>query len=184
MQFVIELWKPILLGGFGVFVMSALAWTALPHHRKEWRKLVSEDAVAEGLRAGAPTPGLYNIPHMDFKEMGSPEGKAKMDRGPIAYITIVKSGTPPMGPALAKSFLWCILVAFFVAYVCWHALPMGSDFREVFRLAGAMTFSVFALGNIGDSIWFGRPWSSWGLQLVDAILYTLVLGGIFGWLWP
>lgn len=185
MQFIVDLWKPILLGGFGTFVMSALVWTVMPHHRKEWRKLLSEDAVSEAIRAGAPAPGLYHMPNMaDMSEMGTPEGKAKMERGPIAYITIVRNGIPSMGPAMAKSALWCVLVALFVAYVCWHALPLGAGATEVLRVAGAMTFSVYALGNVGDSIWFGRPWSSWGLQLIDAVIYTLVVGGSFAWLWP
>ncbi len=40
------------------------------------------------------------------------------------------------------------------------------------------------LGTIPESIWFGRPWKSVGLQLIDALLYALLTGGTFGWLWP
>ncbi len=185
MEFAMELWKPILIGGLAIFVVSALVWTVMPHHKKEWARLQNEDAVADAIRAGSPTPGLYNIPHMyDMAAMGTPEGKAKMERGPLVYLTVVPNGVPAMGPMMAKSALFNILVALFVAYVCWHTLAPGTEYLKVFRIAGTVAFMTCALGAMPESIWFGRPWKSFGLQVIDATMYALVLGGIFGWLWP
>lgn len=48
MQFAMDLWMPILVSGLAVFVVSALAWTVFPHHKKEYGKLSNEDAVMEG----------------------------------------------------------------------------------------------------------------------------------------
>jgi hypothetical protein len=184
MEFAMELWKPILIGGLATFVMSALVWTVFPHHKKEWAKLSSEDAVADAIRAGNPKPGLYSMPHMfDSKQMGSPEGIARMNRGPNVYLTVAPNGAPAMGPLMAKSAVSNIIVALFVGYVAWHAVPAGSDYLHVFRIVGTVGFMSYSLGAIGESIWFGRPWSSFALQAFDALLYGMVLGGVFGWLW-
>lgn len=185
MQFAMELWKPILLGGAAVFLLSALVWTAMPHHKTEWARLPNEDGVGDAIRAGSPAPGLYALPYMgDMKEMGTPEGKAKMERGPIVYLTVAPNGVPAMGPMMAKSLLASIVIALFVAYVGWHTLPAGTEYLKVFRVAGTITFMTYALGSISDSIWFARPWKSFALCCADALLYGLVLGGVFGWLWP
>jgi hypothetical protein len=184
MEFAMELWKPILVGGLGMFVMSALIWTAMPHHRKEWRKLANEDAVADAIRAGNPTPGLYSMPYMgDMKEMGSSEGIAKMNRGPLVYMTVAPNGVPAMGPMMAKSAVASIFVAVFVAYVAWHAVEPGAEYLQVFRIVGTVTFMTYCLGSIPDSIWFARPWGSWAREVFDAMLYAGVLGGVFAWLW-
>jgi hypothetical protein len=183
MQFLTELWIPILVGGLAVFVMSALVWTVMPHHRTEWQGLANEDAVADAIRAGAPTPGLYHVPHSaDPKAMGTPEFVARMNRGPIAYLTVAPNGAPAMGPMMAKSAITNIVVAVFVAYVAWHAVPAGSDYLQVFRIVGTVTFMTYAFGSMADSIWFGRPWSSWFRQAFDSLLYAGVMAGVFGWL--
>jgi hypothetical protein len=36
---------------------------------------------------------------------------------------------------------------------------------------------------VPDAVWFGRPWSAVGKQAVDALVYALLTGGVFGWLW-
>jgi hypothetical protein len=185
MQFLVDLWVPILVSGLAVFVVSALAWTALPHHKKEFGRLANEDAVMDAIRAGNPSPGRYHTPHMaDFSESGSAEGKAKLARGPVTFITVAPSGLPGMGPMMVKSFLFNLFVAAFVAYVAWHVLPAGTEYLQVFRVTGSIAFMAFALAMVPDSIWFARPWSSFLLQAFDSLLFALVLAGIFGWLWP
>jgi hypothetical protein len=37
---------------------------------------------------------------------------------------------------------------------------------------------------IPDAVWFGRPWGAVGKHLGDALIYSLLTAGIFGWLWP
>jgi hypothetical protein len=184
MEFLLELWKPILIGGIGVFIVSALVWTVFPHHKTEWAPLPNEMEVANAMRAGSPAPGLYTIPHMtDMKEMGTPEGKAKMEQGPVAYLTIAPNGIPAMGPMMAKSVVYNIVVAVFVAYVAWHTLQPGAEYLAVFRIAGTTTFIACALGVVPEAIWFARPWKSIALHAFDAALYAMVMGGVFGWLW-
>ena len=184
MEFVMELWKPILLSGLAVFILSALAWTVLPHHRKEYGRMPNEDGIADAIRAGNIAPGLYSIPHAgDMKAMGTPEMRAKMERGPRAFITIVKAGNAGMGPMMIQSLIANIIIATFVAYITSLALPAGTDYMTVFRVVSTASFLAYGLGRIPDSIWFGKPWSSYALNAADSLAYALVTGGIFGWLW-
>jgi hypothetical protein len=184
-QFAVELWKPILFSGLAVFILSALVWTVFPHHKTEWKKLPNEDAVRDAIRAGSPAPGLYAMPYCrDGKELNSPEMKAKMDAGPVAYLTLVRNGAPAMGPMMAKSVVFNLIVSLFVAYVAFQALPPGAEYLEVFRITGTIGFMACGLGVVPDAIWFGKPWKSVALHAGDALLYGLVIGGFFGWLWP
>jgi hypothetical protein len=54
----------------------------------------------------------------------------------------------------------------------------------VFRIAGTTAMMSYILAVVPDSIWFGRPWRNLWLQVVDGVVYGLVTGAIFGWLWP
>lgn len=185
MQFLTDLWLPIIVSGVGVFIASALVWTALPHHKKEFAPVGNEAAVMDALRAGAITPGRYVTPFMgDRERMQTPEGKALLERGPIAYITVQRSGALNMGPMMLQSLGSATLIAVFVANIGWNALPPDASFHEVFHITAIATFMAYAMGTISESIWFGRPWKSLALNTVDSLLYAFVAGGIFAWLWP
>ena len=52
----------------------------------------------------------------------------------------------------------------------------------VFRIAGTVAFIANAIAIIPESVWFGRPWSMTFKNIVDALAYGLLTGGVFGWL--
>jgi hypothetical protein len=183
MQFLAELWLPILLSAVAVFVLSALFHTVVPFHNREWSGLANEDAIADAMRAAAPTPGLYMLPFTAPGQMNSPEWQAKMARGPVAFLTVMPNGMRGMGPMLGLSFVHNLIVAVFVAYVASHTVAAGADYLAVFRVTGTVAFMAYALGQMPDSVWFGRPWKSYGLIVMDALVYALVTAGIFGWRW-
>ena len=35
-----------------------------------------------------------------------------------------------------------------------------------------------------DSIWYKRKWSTTIKSTIDGLIYGLLTGGTFGWLWP
>ncbi len=185
MQFLLELWLPILVGTVAVFILSAVAWTAMPHHRKDYRQIPNEDAIADAIRAGNVAPGTYAIPHSgDSGSMGSPEMVAKFKRGPRAFITVAKPWDPGIfAPMLIQSFLTNLVILLFVGYVTYHTLAPDAVYLTVFRVAGTTCFMAFALGQLSDSVWFSKPWGAWVRHAADSLVYALVVGGIFGWLW-
>ena len=184
MAFLTALWAPILLSAILVFLASAIAWTMLPFHNKEWKGLPNQDAVRAAM--GQPAPGLYMLPF--FPDPAERRGKPAMESlatGPSGYVTIMRRGPITMAPTMVKSLLADLLIAVFVAYVAWLALPHpGATYIQVFRLVSTVAFMAFAFGSIQDSIWFSRPWRSWLLQAIDALVFGMLVGGTFGWLWP
>lgn len=184
MQFLMDLWLPILLSGLAVFVYSALAWMVLPHHKKEWQPFPNEDAVMGAVRAGNPKGGLYHFPHAsDQKAMQTAEFQAKMNAGVVAYVTVVEHAGRGMGGTMVKSLLGNILVSVFVAYVAALALQPGAEYLTVFRVTGTVAFMAYGLGQIPESVWFGRPWKAYFWGAVDALVMGLLTAGVFGWRW-
>jgi hypothetical protein len=182
MQFLMDLWMPIVLSGLAVFFLSALAWMVLPHHRKEWQPFPNEDAVMNAVRSGNPKGGLYHFPHADdAKAMQDPAFQAKMNAGVIAYVTVVEHAGRGMGGTMAKSLLGNLIVSLFVAYVASLTLVGATEYMAVFRVTGTVAFMAYGLGQIPESVWFGRPWKAYALGAFDAAVYGLVTGGIFGW---
>jgi len=52
----------------------------------------------------------------------------------------------------------------------------------LFRIAGTISFVANGIAVIPESIWFGRPWTITAKNLLDALIYALLTGGVFGWL--
>jgi hypothetical protein len=185
MSFIAELWIPIVVSAVLIFVASSLIHMVFKWHNSEYRKLSNEEAVRATLRAGSLTPGQYAIPHcLDMKEMGSPEMTQKFVEGPIALITVRPSGPPKMGSALGLWFVYVLAICAIAAYVANKALPDGANFHMVGRLVGALSLLAFAGGSVQMGIWMGKPWSSVAKDVLDAIIYAVIAGAIFGWLWP
>ncbi len=184
MDFIGQLWLPIVLSAFIVFIASAIIWMAAPHHKTEWLAIPGEDDVLSVLRKSGAAPGGYQVPKAwGSAAMKDPAFQKKVQDGTVATIYL-KPGSMNMGPMLAQQFVFFLVVGFFVAYLAHHTLAIGADYLPVFRVTGTAAFMAYFLGTVPESIWFGRPWKSVGLGLIDALIYALLTAGTFGWLWP
>ena len=184
MDYLMELWPPILLSAVFVFVASSVLHMVLPIHKGDYKKLAGEDALTSALR-GQVAPGDYMFPWSgSMKEMSSPEMVKKLEQGPVGNMTIIPSGPFNMGRNLLQWFLYCVLIGTFVAYTGMFALPPGSEYGRVFQVTGAAAVLGYAFASIPNSIWKGVSWSTTGRFVVDGVLYALVTAGTFGWLWP
>ena len=182
---IMSLWLPIVLSAVIVFVVSALIHMVLPYHRTDFDRLPSEDQVIEALRKFNIPPGDYMIPHPGGPEaMRSPQFIEKMTRGPVALVTVMKSGPPAIGGSLAQWFVYCIVMSAITAYIAGRALGPGAGYVSVFRIAGSATFAAYALALWQDSIWYKRAWSTTLKNTFDGLVYGLLTAGTFGWLWP
>jgi hypothetical protein len=179
------LWMPILLSAVIVFVASSILHMVLPYHKSDYRKLPDEDKVADALRAAGVAPGpIYHFPHCSHKEMKSPEMVEKFKRGPVGLMTIIPSGPPTMGKYLGLWFVYCVLVSIFAAYLTGRTRVAGTQYLEIFRVAGATSFMAYGVGQLQDSIWKGQTWGVTFKHVVDGLIYALLTAGTFGWLWP
>jgi hypothetical protein len=181
----LSLWLPILLSAVLVFVASSLLHMVLPIHKNDLRQVPREDEVMEALRRFSLRPGDYALPHAGSMEvLKEPSFVDKMNRGPVAFMTVVPSGPPAMGTSLALWFVYSIVVSLFAAYLTGRALGPGADYLEVFRFAGTTAFSAYSLALAQNSIWLKRSWATTLKTMGDGLIYGLLTAGTFGWLWP
>lgn len=178
-----SLWLPILLSAVFVFVASSLVHMVLQLHKNDYRKLPAEDELLDALRRTNTPPGQYMFPGAaSMKEMGTPEMCAKFARGPIGTLIVRPGGSMQMGKALGSWFLFCLVVGALVAYVTGLGRAPGES--GVFRFASAVAALAYAFSSVPDSIWKGVRWSQTALFVIDGLVYALVTGATFAWLWP
>jgi hypothetical protein len=179
------LWLPILVAAVLVFVASSIIHMVLPFHRSDYGKVPSEDKVMDAMRPFNIPAGDYLIPCPGGPaSMKDPEFIAKRKRGPVAMMTVFPSGDMNMTGQLVQWFVFCAVVGLFSAYLTSRALPAGAPYMAVFRFAGTVAFVGYGLALWENSIWYRRGWAITLRSNVDALVYGLLTGGAFGWLWP
>jgi hypothetical protein len=176
---------PILLSAVIVFVASSIIHMVLPLHRNDLRKLAKEDEVLEALRRADIPAGDYAAPHAGSPAaMKDPAFLEKMKRGPLVLLTIAPGQPMSMASNLLQWFVYCVVVSVFAAYLTGRALGPGVDYLDVFRFAGTTAFMGYSLAVAQHSIWYRRNWGTTLKVMLDGLVYGLLTGGTFGWLWP
>ena len=179
------LWLPILLSAVLVFIVSSFVHMLPLWHKHDYPAVTGQDQVMDAIRPFSIPPGDYMLPRAaGMKEMGTPEFREKMKRGPVAIITVIDPDKMSMGRNLSAWFVFILIVSYFAAYIAGRALAPGADYLEVFRFAGATAFIGYAVALWQVSIWYHRAWRQTIVDTFDGLLYALVTAGTFGWLWP
>lgn len=180
-----QLWLPILLAAVGVFIASSIVHMLLKFwHRSDYRGFANEDAVRTAIRSGSPAPGMYLMPYCLMEDMKKPESVQKFETGPVGFVILRSNGVPNMGKSLALWFLLSLAVSFFCALVAASALAAGADGHRVFHVTALVAFVAYATGSFSMGIWWGQPWRSVFKDAVDGLVYALVTGAVFMWMWP
>ena len=157
----------------------------LKYHNSDFKAVPKEAEVMDALRPFNLEPGNYNIPRAtDMKEMNSPEYQEKLKKGPVAMLTVMENGPINMGPALIQWFIFSIVVGIFAGYVAGIVLEPGTDYMLVFRITSVVAFCSYDLAAWPIMIWYKTGFASTIKSTIDSLVYALVTGGTFGWLWP
>lgn len=185
MEFLAELWLPILLSAVFVFVASFIFHMVLPIHKGDCKKFASEEKFLEEMRTQGLQRGEYMFPCPgSMKDMCSPEMIEKYKQGPVGFMTVLPSGPPAIGKSLVQWFLYSILVGVFVAYITRLALVPGAEYLAVFRITGTVAVLTYGISYLPNAIWKGTPWCVTLKFIFDGVVYGLLTAGTFGWLWP
>ena len=180
----LSLWLPVLLSAAAAFAASTVIHMLLGYHSRDYRRAPDEDGLLEALRGFDLAPGDYVAPKADsVREMGSEEFRAKHERGPSVMLSVMPPGTG-MSKQMTLWFVYCAVVSLFAGCVAAMANGPGAEYMDVFRFASATAFAGYALGAPIRSIWFGQSWGTTARNMLDGLIYALLTGGVFGWLWP
>jgi Flp pilus assembly protein TadB len=179
------LWLPILLSAVVVFLASSVLHMVLKFHHKDYQKLPDERAIQAAMRETGVGPGNYAFPCPDDpSDWHSPEMVEKFKEGPVGFMNVRPNGAPAMGKYLATWFGFCVLIAIFCAYVASRTLAAGTEYLLVFQITGTVAFVAYGVSSLTESIWRAQRWSTTFRFVIDGLVYSLLTGGVFGWLWP
>ena len=179
---------PILLSAVLVFIASSIIHMVIGYHRADYSRVPKEDELQAALRSFNIPPNDYLVPSPgSAAAMKDPAFLEKYKKGPVLMMTIMPpspTGTPAMGAQLAQWFVYCVVVGVLAAYIAGRALGPGVPYLQVFRFAGTTTFIAYSLALPQYSIWYHRSWGATLRSMFDGLIYGLLAGGAFGWLWP
>src|SRR5690606_2406036 len=122
MEFLSELWIPIVVSAVAVWIICAVIWMFLPHRKKEWGGVPNEDQFLQSLRTTNVRPGNYMFPYAgpDCARMKEESFKTMLKEGPVGVLQ-VWNGTRSMGGNMLASFIFNLVTSTFVAYIGWQA---------------------------------------------------------------
>lgn len=180
-----SLWLPVIVSAVVVFVASSIVHMALKYHKADVRPIPNEDAVRDAIAKGDPAPGVYMTPYCsDHAQLKDPAMQARFEKGPVAMLTVMPKGPVMLPKHLIQWFAFTLLVSFTVAYVARHTLHPGESGLLVTRITGAVAFTAYALAPVTDSIWKGQPWGNTLRGALDGVIYSVLTGLTFCFLWP
>ena len=191
MEFLTNLWLPILVSAVVTWIAGAVIWMALPHHKKDMSELPNQQETIERIRALGLPPGNYAFPGggCSKEAMKDPEVQRCWKEGPLGFISLWK--TPPkMGPSMIGTFCVNLAVSITIAYLAWVALgPVviasgpRLEFATVFQVTGTAGVLAYAFSHIPSGLWFGAYKRAILMNIIDGVVYGLITGAIFAWLW-
>lgn len=180
-----SLWLPILVASVFVFIAGSLIHMVLPWHKSDYPPMPNEDAVMGALRPFNIPPGDYFIPRPQGREgMKSTDYQDKVQKGPVVVMTVMPNGMMAMGKTFVQWFGYLVVVSLFSAYVAGRALAPAAPFAQVLRFTGVAAFLSYSVALWPMSIWYRRSWSLTIKATVDGLVYALITGATFAWLWP
>jgi len=184
MELLIPLWLPILLSTVVVWIISAVVWMALPHHKQDFIALPDEDGFMDAVRKSGIKPGNYIFPDFRKREaMKSPKVEKALNEGPVGHLSVWQ--TPlTMGDKMFATFIVYLVVSTLIAYLTRVALPGAAPFAKVFQVAATAGILAYSFSHIPNGLWFGSYKRTIVANIVDGIVYGLITGALFAWLWP
>ena len=181
----VHLWLPILLSAVLVFIASSILHMVLKFwHTPDCSGFSNEDELRATMRKGISGPGLYLLPYCTPEAMKQPEMQEKFRQGPNAFVFVLPNGMRNMGATLTQWFLFCVLVSLFCALLVMHMLAPSASFARVFHVTALAALMGYALGAIPNAIWWGHRWRSALKHIIDGVIYAIITGLTFAYLWP
>ncbi len=183
MQFLIDLWLPILVSAIAVFFASSIAWTISPHHKKDFAPAPDEDGLMSAIRALGLKPGRYGFPFCHSKaQHKDPAFIKKWEDGPSGMLNVWPHFS--MGRNMALTFLVFLAVSVLIGYLAHQVLRSGDDFSRVFQVVGTAGILAYCFSFLPNTIWFNGGGRAALMCFIDGVVFGLVTGAVFAYFWP
>lgn len=183
MELLASCWLAIVATAAAVWIYGALAWMALPHHKKDFKQLPDDKKVMDFVRSLNIEPGVYGYPNMHCDGENREKMKQIWETGPMGMLTLWKK--PNMGVNMALTFLVNLAASFLIAYVGVAAgFVRGEAFAKVFQVLATVGILTYSVASLPNAIWFQANKRAVVSCLIDGVMMGLITGAMMGWLWP
>ncbi len=184
MDILLPLWLPILLSAAIVWIVSAIVWMALPHHKRDYIGLADEDGFMDYIRKSGIKPGNYAFPDCHKPgAMKSEKVQKSWVEGPVGHVSVWR--TPlTMGDKMVGTFIVYLVVSTLIAYLTRVAIPGAASFANVFQVAATAGILAYCFSHVPNAIWWGSYRRTIIANIIDGIVYGCITGAIFAWRWP
>lgn len=182
MEFITYLWMPILASAAAVWVVSALAWMAINHHNKDMDLLPDERGFIAAVKSMGIRPGVYGYPNMQSCKGMTDEQKKQMMAEPMGILRVWRPMS--MAAPMVATLVVYLVIGVIIAYLGWESLGAGRSFQKVWQITGTAGILAYCFGGICGNIWFQESRRAMVLNFIDGIVYGVLTGAIFAWLWP
>lgn len=187
MEFLTHLWLPIAASAAAVWIASFLAWMLIGHHKRDWRELPDESAFLGAIKQLGIPAGNYGFPEFRRCEGLTKEQKKvkweQMQKEPMGLLRVW--GPISMGRNMVLTLLVYAAASTLIAYLGWNALPHhGAAFAQVMQVLGTAGVLAYCFASLPNDIWFQKSGREVLMNLIDGVVFGLITGAVFGWLWP
>ena len=203
MDFLTHLWLPILVSGVCVWFASFIAWMAIGHHKRDRDAIPTPPGEREFIDAITRMnirPGNYGFP--DFCQHDGLPRKERMEALKALYDKhpqgLLRVWAPTnMGANMLLTFLFYLVTSAVIGYLGWAALPHGSSsvtipgaeagrsmFWKAFQVLGTAGILAYCFASFPGDLWFQKKRRAMAMDWLDGIVFGLITGAIFAWLWP
>lgn len=155
-----------LAAGTVLFIWGFISWVVLPWHENVAHKFTDEAAVAQTLKANAPTQGVYYLP---FAEEDHKPGET------AAFVNVLPQGFDMnMGKLMGIGLITQIVSAFLV--LCLFAMTGNLRYWDK---VGFFSLTGLIIGFVSHAPywnWFGFSAAYVGVTILDSIIGWTLAG--------
>ena len=152
-----------ILGGFVLFIWSAISWMALPWHTATLGIFGDPNAVLQAVAENVPNSGVYVAP------MGESEAvQQQIAAGPMVFASVRLGPMPSMAVLMMRGLLIYIVAALLGALLLSHTKPMSYGSRVAFLVIGAALVGV--AGHLPQWNWWGFSLPFTAAEIADLLI--------------
>ncbi len=64
------------------------------------------------------------------------------------------------------------------------SVSVEPDFAKVMQVLGTAGILAYCFASLPNDIWFQKSGREVLMNLIDGVIFGLITGAVFGWLWP
>jgi hypothetical protein len=156
---------------------------ALPWQRAQFKPFLNEDRVAETIDREAPASGIYGLPAEPQYPAGATKEQreeidkaayARLQRGPIVFAVVARSGYPSYPLMLALAFIGNVVVFLAVAWMLAHTTGLSYTGRVGFIALFGIAAGVAC--RIPDWNWHKFPLGYTAVAIANLAVGSILSG--------